>query len=45
MTPEQREESEWRTCQQRIDRRLADAGWEIVRKGAVRPARFYNAAW
>jgi type I site-specific restriction endonuclease len=39
MTRHQREESEWRTRQQRIDKRLDQAGWQIVRKGAVRPAR------
>lgn len=42
MTPRQREDSEWRTRQQRIDKRLVAAGWQIVRKGAVRPARFYQ---
>ena len=40
--PSQREESEWRTRRTRIDKRLSDAGWTIVRKGAVRPARFYQ---
>jgi type I restriction enzyme R subunit len=40
--PTKREESEWKTRQTRIDKRITGAGWEIVRKGAVRPARFYQ---
>ena len=38
----QGEETEWKTRQTRINKRLVEAGWGIVRKGAVRPARFYQ---
>jgi len=38
----ERQESEWETRKGRIDKRLTDAGWDLVRQGAVRPARFYQ---
>ena len=42
MSSQPREEPEWKTRKTRVDKRLTDAGWEIVPKGAVRPARFYQ---
>ncbi|MBI1814673.1 MAG: DEAD/DEAH box helicase family protein [Deltaproteobacteria bacterium] len=42
MSSKPHDESEARTRRTRIDKRITGAGWEIVRKGAVRPARFYQ---
>lgn len=42
MSSRPHEEPEWKTRKTRVDKRLANAGWQIVPKGAVRPARFYQ---
>jgi type I restriction enzyme R subunit len=42
MSSRPHEEPEWKTRKVRIDKRLDQSGWQVVPKGAVRPARFYQ---
>jgi hypothetical protein len=42
MSSRPHEEPEWKTRKTCVDKRLSDAGCQIVPKGAVRPARFYQ---